>query len=252
MKFIHTILDIVGIRSSRKKDFIKVSDSIIPLPKARFCGSQFKNDKFFLKSAEIEANRLIDNFNCNSSSHILDIGCGQGRLPIGLLRVIGEVNYFGIDVDFNSIEWCKKHIQKDHQSYKFIHLNLFNERYNINGIKIEKDFRFQLESGSFDIIYLFSVFTHTTEEDMKIYLRECSRILNTNGRMFFTTFAELNVPNIEINPNNYQMKCGGALHIVRYNRDYLFSILDECGFSILKFTHGTEIDGQSAVYLKKK
>ena len=37
-----------------------------------------------------------------------------------------------------------------------------------------------------------------------------------------------------------------------YNKDYLFSILAEYEYSILNFTHRTEADGQSAIYLCKK
>ena len=96
------------------------------------------------------------------------------------------------------------------------------------------------------------MFSHTTEEDFKIYLKDFSRILTQNGKVFFTTFIEDGVPNISINPKNYRLKCRGPLHVVRYKKDYLFSILDELDYSILDFTHETEADGQSAVYLSKK
>lgn len=173
-------------------------------------------------------------------------------MPIGILRVLEEINYLGIDVHKESIDWCKRYIEQDHPSFKFKHLNIYNERYNKNGSKIDDNFRFELESESVDIIYLFSVFSHTIEEDMRAYLRDCSRILDKNGRMVFTTFVEDNVPDISINAENYRVKCSGPLHAVRYDRDYLFSILDEFKFSILNFTHGTETAGQSAIYLGKK
>jgi SAM-dependent methyltransferase len=182
----------------------------------------------------------------------LDIGCGQGRLPIGILRVIGEINYIGIDVDLKSINWCKQYIESKHPSFKFKHLNLYNERYNKNGNKIDAGFCFDVVENSVDIIYLFSVFSHTTEEDMRTYLKDFSRILDKGGKIFFTTFVEDDVPNVSINPENYHLKCSGPLHIVRYNKDYLFSILDEYEYSILNFTHRTEADGQSAIYLCKK
>ena len=105
--------------------------------------------------------------------------------------------------------------------------------------------------NSVDIIYLFSVFSHTTEDDMKVYLKDFARILNKGCKMFFTTFVEYNVPNVSINPENYHLKCSGPLHIVRYNKDYLFYALSEYGYAILNFTHRTEADGQSAIYLCK-
>ncbi|UCG50865.1 MAG: class I SAM-dependent methyltransferase [Candidatus Latescibacterota bacterium] len=234
-----------------RNDYVEVSGSIIPPAKRRWCGAEFKNDNFYLKSAEGEANRLIDRFQCTQDSRVLDVGCGQGRLPIGILRVLGEMDYMGVDVDRRSIDWCKHYIERDHPSFKFKHLNLYNERYNKGGVKIKDGFRFEVESKTVDIVYLFSVFSHTTEEDMRVYLKEFLRILADKGNIFFTTFVEEDVPNITINPENYRMKCVGPLHIVRYKKDYLFSILEECGYSIQSFAHGTETDGQSAVYLSK-
>jgi len=234
------------------KKYVEVSGSIIPSRYSRCCGSEFKDDNYYLESAEKESNRLIDYFQCTQQSRILDIGCGQGRLPIGILRVIGEINYKGIDIDRKSINWCKQYIESKHPSFKFKHLNLYNERYNKNGVKIDAGFCFDVAENSFDIIYLFSVFSHTTEKDMRAYLEEFSRILDKGCKIFFTTFVEDNVPNVSINPENYHLKCSGPLHIVRYNKDYLFSILDEYGYSILNFTHRTETDGQSAIYLCKK
>jgi SAM-dependent methyltransferase len=229
-----------------------VSGSIIPTPDKRWCGFEFKNDNIYVKSAEEEANRLIRYFQCTDKSRVFDIGCGQGRLPNGIIRAIGEINYIGIDIHQGSIDWCKRYIERDHPSFRFKYLNIYNERYNKKGAKIDDNFRFELEPESVDIIYLFSVFSHTIEGDMRVYLRDCLRILDGKGGMFFTTFIEDDVPNISINPENYQIKCSGPLHIVRYNKEYLFSILDECGFEIHNFTHGTESDGQSAIYLNKK
>ena len=235
-----------------RKQYVKVSGSIIAPPYRRWCGSEFKDDIFYLRSAEGEAYRLMNDLQCTNKSRVLDIGCGQGRLPIGILRVIGEMNYIGLDVHQTSIDWCKHYIERVHPSFQFKHINVYNERYNQNGRKLESDFRFELEPESVDIVYLFSVFSHTTDEDMRVYLRDFSRILDSKGKIFFTTFVEEDVPNISINPENYRAACSGPLHIVRYNKSYLFSILDESGYSILDFAHGTEIGGQSAIYLSKK
>jgi SAM-dependent methyltransferase len=180
------------------------------------------------------------------------VGCGQGRLPIGILRVIGEIDYTGIDIDRESIDWCQRFIGQEHPSFKFMHLDLYNERYDTSGIKLDDSFSFNLAPKSIDIVYLFSVFSHTTEEDMRIYLKEFLRILDDQGKLFFTTFVEEKVPDVSINPENYHIKCTGPLHIVRYNKDYLFSLLDASGYSILKFDHGHETDGQSALYLSKR
>jgi SAM-dependent methyltransferase len=235
-----------------KKEYVEISGSVIPSPDRRWCGPEFKDDSFYLNSTEAETNRLINHFSMHSSSRVLDVGCGQGRLPIGILRVVGDLHYTGIDINQKSINWCKQYIGKSHPSFKFRHLDLYNERYNKDGIKIDSNFHFDIEDKSIDIIYLFSVFSHTTEDDMRVYLKAFSRILDDGGKIFFTTFVEEGVPNISINPENYRVKCSGPLHVVRYDKNYLFSILDELGYSVQDFTHETEADGQSAIYLSKK
>lgn len=235
-----------------RKEYVKVSGSIIPSPDRRGCGPEFRDDNFYLKSAEGEANRLMNHLQCTQKSRVLDVGCGRGRLPIGILRVMGEIDYTGIDVDRRSIDWCKRYIERNHPCFQFKHLNLYNERYNKSGVRIDEDFHFEAGPRSVDIIYLLSVFSHTTERDMRAYLKDFSRILDDRGKIFFTTFVERDVPNVSINPESYRLKCYGPLHIVRYNKDYLFSILNESGYSILSFTYGMEADGQSAIYLSKK
>lgn len=251
-KAIHIEHDKKNRTSSDVVDFIRVSGSIIAPPERRWCGPELKDNDFYIQSAEKEASRLVDNFQCTRGSKVLDVGCGQGRLPIGILRKIGDIHYMGIDIDRKSIDWCKRHIEREHPSFVFNHLDIYNERYNKNGMKIDEDFRFDVMPDFFDIIYLFSVFSHTTEEDMRIYLKEFLRILDKNGRVFFTTFVEEGVPNISVNPEGYRLKCSGPLHIVRYDKDYLFSILNEVGFSVMNFTYATELDCQSSLYLQKK
>ncbi len=249
---IRTIAGKVVRKLLPEKEYVEIDGSIIPSPGNRFCSAVYQDDGFYVKSSEHEANRIVDHFGANKGSRVLDIGCGQGRLPIGILRVIGEIDYTGIDIDRRSVDWCKRYIEAEHPTFKFRHLDLHNERYNKTGTRIDEDFRFDIEPGSIDIVFLFSVFSHTTEEDMRVYLKEIARILVDGGNVFFTTFVEEDVPNFSENPDNYQLECSGPLHVVRYNKEYLFSILDEYGYSVSDFTHQTEPSGQSAIYLSKK
>jgi len=245
------VIDKLVSKLLARKDYVKVAGSTIVASHRRLSGRAFKDDQVYVKSAEGEANRLIQRFGFGLESRVLDVGCGQGRLAIGLLRTLGDVPYIGIDIDQTSIAWCRDYIERDHPSFKFKHLNAYNERYNPRGRNIGPGFQFEEDRESADVAYLFSVFSHTTERDMRIYLKDFARVLDRNGKVFFTSFVEDNVPNLSINPEHYRLECSGPLHIVRYNRPYLFSILDELGYSILDFTHATEADGQSAIYLEK-
>lgn len=247
----HEIMNIFK-KFTVQKDYVVIDGSVIPSPDLRWCGPKFKADRYYLESAENEARRLVDHFGCKTGYKILDVGCGQGRLPIGLLRVLNDINYLGLDIDKKSVAWCNEHIGKEKNTYRFQHLNIYNERYNKKGRKLDEKFSFNLGDNEIDIIYLYSVFSHTTEQDMIIYLNEFHRILKKNGFIFFTTFAEENVPDVSYNPENYRLKCVNPLHVVRYNKNHIISIIEKCGFILHNFTYETETDGQSAFYLKKR
>ena len=163
----------------KRKDYVKVDGSILVPPNKRWCGAEFKNNEFYLRSAEAEAIRIRDNLGCNKNSHILDVGSGQGRLAIGILRIIGTLNYTGIDIHKPSVQWCRKHIQRKNPSFQFKHLDAYNERYSKNGDVINEGFHFDVTSQSMDIIYLYSVFSHMKKEEMEIYLRENLRMITS-------------------------------------------------------------------------
>ena len=236
-------------RISPIADFVVSSGSVIPAPDRRWCGPEFKDDDFFIRSAECEANRLRDRLKCTSQSRVLDVGCGQGRLPIGILRVLGEIDYVGLDVDRGSIDWCRRHIESAHPRFRFATCDVANGRYNPDGARLDEGFRFDVASESRDIIYLYSVFSHTTEHDMRMYLREFARILAPGGGLFFTVFVEDGVEAIAINPPDYRLACSGPLHVVRYDKQYLFSLVREEGFRVRDFMYCQDADGQSSLYL---
>jgi ubiquinone/menaquinone biosynthesis C-methylase UbiE len=241
------------MRNIFSRDYVKLSGSILPASSLRWCGAGLKEDTAYLESAINEAKRLIEKCNCNENSTIVDVGCGQGRLPIGLLRFFKNIKYTGFDVDKRSIQWCNKHIASKSKTFSFNHLNLGNERYNPEGAPLNNGFNFPVSDNSIDIIYLFSVFSHMTKEDVIIYLQEFIRMIKSDGKIFFTAFVENDVPEYSINPDGYIFKhCSGPLHIVRFEKDYLFSLLGNVGFQVDMFTHRSEIDSQSGIYCSVK
>ncbi len=249
---INRLIKVARRRLLPGKDHVVCSGSVIPTAHLRYCGPEFRDDEYYLRSAEAEARRLVADFGCDRQTKVLDIGCGQGRLPIGILRVIGDLDYVGIDVDGDSIGWCERHIERPHPSFRFVHLDVANERYNKRGNVITGDFRFDFPDKSFDIIYLFSVFSHMRQDNMRVYLSEFLRLLKAGGGVFFTTFVEEGVPPVSVNPDGYVFsKFSGPLHLVRYEKNHLFSVIDRAGFTVDRFSHGTEVDGQSAIYLSK-
>lgn len=232
------------------QEFEVYDQSIIPGKHLRMNSTAFRDTIFYVHSAEAEAQRVINKLGCNNESQILDIGCGRGRFAIGLLRLLGPAKYLGLDVQLPLIQWCRKYIQSRNPSYCFKHIDVASERYNKNGKSIDDGFKFNIEDESFDLIYLWGVFTNMDPYVMKVYLSEIKRMLAPDGKVFFTAFVEENVPKVSINPEGYIFEeYNSPLLVVRYEKNYIFSLISAAGLTIDKYDHGTEFYKQSAFYL---
>jgi len=228
----------------------------LPLPPAhiRQGTAQFRDDAVFLDTATREAKRLQDLCSLDASSRVLDVGCGSGRLPIGLLNAVGSLDgYCGIDVYRPSIDWCKRYIGRANPGARFIHIDVQNELYNKEGKQIDDSFRLPVDDGSFDVIYLCSVFSHMETNDVVNYLNEFNRLLSPKGCVSLTAYVEDNVPDIEVNPDGYIHEWSGPLHCVRYDREFVNQLVDGSGLCIDRFDHAApNHDGQSEIILRRK
>lgn len=161
------------------------------------------------------------------------------------------LSYRGIDVQADCVAWCIRHIESAHPAFRFFHVNARNERYNPRGEAIDGGFRLPFEDAEFDIINMFSVFTHMVEADVRAYLGEFRRVLAPGGRVFLTAYVEEDVPDMAENPDGYLIRSAGPLHLVRYRRDYIEGILAAFGWKVEGFEHRKEPPGQSVYYLSR-
>jgi ubiquinone/menaquinone biosynthesis C-methylase UbiE len=119
---------------------------------------------------------------------ILDIGSGIGRAAVPLTQYLSSRGkYEGFDVVKKGILWCQNHITKDFPNFKFKHIPLNNDLYYLTDKKAE-NFIFPYEDNSFDIVFLFSVFTHMQPLEVQNYLNEIYRVLKPNGKCLSTFF----------------------------------------------------------------
>ncbi len=164
---------------------------IIPPKNLRPCGANFQDDEFYLASAKVEADKLIKYMGLGPESSLLDVGSGPGRLAIGILQRAGEIReYWGLDVDETSVRWGQHYITPAHPDFRFIHIDVENSRYNPSGSETYASFAFSFADGEFDIITLYSVFTHMLADGVRAYLEEFRRMLRPDGRIFLTAFLE--------------------------------------------------------------
>jgi SAM-dependent methyltransferase len=228
----------------------------IPPVELRKCGNMFhSNDAYYVATGIMEAERLADYHGLGPQASVLDIGCGVGRLAIGIEESPHTCrSYTGVDVDREAIKWAQTHLWQN-KKREFQFLDIANERYNPDGaLKMDDGFRLPFVKGEFTIIYLYSVFTHLRCPDIKVYLREFKRLLSRNGSVFLTGFFEPRCPPETENPKDYPPRYGdtnmGALHRVRINEGWLFDAVHEAGLDVAKYNHHSEWNYQSAVTLK--
>jgi SAM-dependent methyltransferase len=104
------------------------------------------------------------------SSNVLDFGCGWGRILRFFLRDVPAEQLWGADVLPLSIEVCKE----TNPHCTFMKVNPFPPT--------------ELPSDKFDLIYLYSVFSHLSEESHQAWLSEFHRILRPGGMVIATTW----------------------------------------------------------------
>jgi ubiquinone/menaquinone biosynthesis C-methylase UbiE len=248
-----SLLKLIGkIKRKLKRNYHVYNGVLLPPRDKRYLRESFFSDKVFYESTVQEGIKLTERLGVTKKTKILEIGCTTGRSFIGLLQKVPDIYYIGIDINRWNIEWCKKYLARDNPDYNFQYFDLKHVMYNPTGtIELNKDFRFQFESNYFDVVYATGVLPNYITEEVRIILKDFSRMLKTGGRLHITSFVEENVPDMEENPDNYLMKFTYPRQIVRYEKNFFDNLINEQGFRIDSFEHRTEIDFQSAYYLTK-
>ena len=132
----------------------------------------------------------------NPSSHILDIGCGMGRLTNQLNRYIKNGSYNGFDINNNYLDYCKATFNNGRCTFK--HLDVYHPEFNHTGQVDAKDVILPYDDNSFDLIVAIAVFNHFELDWYECYLKEISRLLRYRGVFFATLLLNHNYNNAEL------------------------------------------------------
>ena len=169
----------------------------------------------------------------DSLQAILDFGCGCGRVTRHF-HSLKQARIYGTDYNPKLVAWCKN--------------NLPFAEFEINGLRPPLAY----ESGKFDLIYAFSVFTHLPQSLQVPWLTELSRVLKPGGYLLFTThgeaFAEAYLPPHEQeqfrlghlvvqNETSAGENICGAYHPFKYVKETLAT-----EFAVLDFLPGQHAD----------
>jgi SAM-dependent methyltransferase len=123
-----------------------------------------------------------------SGTTILDIGCGVKFTQAFYGRKIPVKRYHGVDVDPGMIDFLSSAVKDERFSYK--HIDVYNARYYNAGKRLSADTDLGIQDETFDLICLFSVFTHLEPADFQAMLELTRRYIAPSGTLIFTSFID--------------------------------------------------------------
>lgn len=159
-------------------------DSMTPPKRLMFVG---KGD--FKKIGDSFVEYFINIGNLKPDDHVLDVGCGIGRMALPLTKYLSKnARYEGFDIVPEGIKWCQKKITPLYPNFHFQLADIKNLRYHPSGKYEGSVYRFPYEDKSFDFVFLTSVFTHLLPADLENYLSEIARVMRPGATCFITFF----------------------------------------------------------------
>jgi SAM-dependent methyltransferase len=157
---------------------------------------------------------------------ILDIGCGTRFAQAFYGRGVPVGRYHGVDVDKALIDFLQEHVRDERLSFKFI--DVYNERYHKGGARLSTETDIGAAGRLFDVICLFSVFTHMVPDDVRAMLALLRRYVKADGHLVFTAFIDDSVTGeyLDLDPSQ-------PLWQVKYREQTIRGYAQEAGWSVL-------------------
>ena len=160
-----------------------------------------------------------------SQSKVLDVGCGVRFAQAIVNCQVPIKEYVGVDIYPEMVEWLQHNVDEDKLS--FHNWDVHHGIYNRTGTKMLASTPLPLSSGEdFDLIWLFSVFTHLGPEDAKSLLHILRRYIRPEGHLFFSAFIDNSITDYD------DRFPGKPLKTVFYHEDYLRSLMASAGWEV--------------------
>lgn len=132
---------------------------------------------------------LIHHARLAPEHRVLEIGSGYGRMAVGLTDFLTPPgSYDGIEIINNAVNWCTKEISTRYPHFRFHHADINNPYSNPEGKGTAAEYHVPFADGTFDLVFLTSVFSHMLPNDIDAYLSEINRTLKPNGCCFITYY----------------------------------------------------------------
>ena len=121
-----------------------------------------------------------------SGIDVMDVGCGTKIVKTLLDHGMPIGHYAGIDAASEVIDWLKANVSD--RRFEFHHLDAHNAMYNPTGRDLASFELLPVGARRFDLICLFSVFTHLAPHDFEAMLRLLRRHIQPEGTLLFSLF----------------------------------------------------------------
>jgi SAM-dependent methyltransferase len=129
-----------------------------------------------------------------NTEHILDFGCGSGRVLTWLHDLYPGCHFYGTDINREAVDWCAK--------------NIPFARFSVNDRLPLLDF----PDESFDLIYGISVLTHLNEKYQYAWLKELQRIAKPGAIVILTVHGD-HKAHMDLDDKEYlQFRSNGFLY----------------------------------------
>lgn len=123
-----------------------------------------------------------------SDQEVLDVGCGTRFTQAILERGLAIKRYVGVDVYREMVDFLRENVSDPRFEYR--HIDVHNALYNPDAQPMTEATELGVGDRTFDIIWLFSVFTHLAPDDYTTMLRVLRRYVRPGGRLVYTLFVD--------------------------------------------------------------
>jgi SAM-dependent methyltransferase len=119
---------------------------------------------------------------------VLDVGCGVKFTQAILNHDVPIGSYTGVDVYAEMIEFLRSNV--DDPRFEYHHVDVRNELYNPDALPMTPHTDLGIGDRMFDVICLYSVFTHLSPSDYMTMLKVLRRHIRADGRLVYTLFID--------------------------------------------------------------
>lgn len=194
---------------------------------------------------------LINFGGLQPNDHVLDVGCGVGRVAIPMKHYLSEYGeYCGFDIVKSGIDWCVKNLASN--NFYFQHIDAYNLLYNPAGKIKASALTFPYCDDRFSFVFANSVFTHMLPENTARYLTEIARVSKSGMRAYLTFFLlndgvlrrmeeKKTAHRFPHSFNGYLTlrKLVGKEGVVAYEEGFVTSMIERAGLRIKETKHGS-------------